>query len=204
MKARLAKICQLLPFVLILALGSLPAFAEEFKKYNDKGNLIYSKDIDGNETWYSYHISGTVAMIHSRNKSGSEEWYSYDKKGRKIYYKNVFGDEIWYEYDENGNQYYKHKGDEYWTCSEPFEMVVLTDDGLPLCYRKSPVDGEKLGDFKNEVLVYATKRTAEKYEADGITDYWYLAHSGSEPEKQGWVFGGSIEFNGDRPTDPAL
>ena len=76
-------------------------------------------------------------------------------------------------------------------------MVVLTDDGLPLCYRKSPVDGEKLGDFKNEVLVYATKRTAEKYEADGITDYWYLAHSESEPEKQGWVFGGSIEFNGE-------
>ena len=76
-------------------------------------------------------------------------------------------------------------------------MVVLTDDRLPLCYRKSPVDGEKLGDFKNEVLVYATKRTAEKYEEDGITDYWYLVHSESEPEKQGWVFGGSIEFNGE-------
>lgn len=152
MKARLAKI-PLLPFALLLALGSLPAFAEEVKKYNDRGNLIYSKDIDGNETWY--------------------------------------------EYDENGNQYYKRKGNEYWTCSEPLEMVVLTDDGLPLCYRKSPVDGEKLGDFKNEVLVYATKRTAEKYEADDITDYWYLVHSGSKPEKQGWVFGGSIEFNGE-------
>lgn len=133
MKARLSKI-PLLTFALLLALGSLPAFAEEVKKYNDRGNLIYSKDIDGNE---------------------------------------------------------------YWTCSEPLEMVVLTNDGLPLCYRKSPVDGEKLGDFKNEVLVYATKRTVEKYEADGITDYWYLVHSGSEPEKQGWVFGGSIEFNGE-------
>ena len=33
--------------------------------------------------------------------------------------------------------------------------------------------------------------------ADGITDYWYLVHSGSEPEKQGWVFGSSIEFNGE-------
>lgn len=152
MKARLAKI-PLLPFALLLALGSLPAFAEEVKKYNDRGNLIYSKDIDGNETCY--------------------------------------------EYDENGNQYCKRKGNEYWTCSEPLEMVVLTDDGLPLCYRKSPVEGEKLGDFKNEVLVYATKRTAEKYEADGITDYWYLVHSGSKPEKQGWVFGGSIEFNGE-------
>lgn len=172
-KARLAKL-PLLPFALILALGSLPAFAEEVKKYNATGNLIYSKDIDGNETWYSY-----------------------DKKDRKIYYKNVFGEEIWYEYDENGNQYYKRKGNEYWTCSEPLEMVVLTDDGLPLCYRKSPVDGEKLGDFKNEVSVYATKRTAEKYEADGITDYWYLVHSVSKPEKQGWVFGGSIEFNGE-------
>ena len=184
---------------LILAtvvLSSL-AFAEDVKKYNDRGNLIYPKDIDGNEKWYSYHISGTVPMIHSRNKSGSEEWYRYDKKDRKIYYKNVFGDEIWYEYDENGNQYYKRKGNEYWTCSEPLEMVVLTDDGLPLYYRKSPVEGEKLGDFKNEVLVYATKRTAEKYEVDGITDYWYLVHLGSEPEKQGWVFGGSIEFNGE-------
>ncbi len=73
MKARLAKICPLLLFAFLLALGSLPAFAEEVKKYNDRGNLIYSKDIDGNETWYSYHISGTVAMIHSRNKNGSEE-----------------------------------------------------------------------------------------------------------------------------------
>ena len=111
----------------------------------------------------------------------------------------AFAEEV-KKYNENGNQYYKRKGNEYWTCSEPLEMVVLTDDGLPLYYRKSPVEGEKLGDFKNEVLVYATKRTAEKYEADGITDYWYLVHLGSEPEKQGWVFGGSIEFNGEWPT----
>ena len=50
----------------------------------------------------------------------------------------AFAEEV-KKYDENGNQYYKRKGNEYWTCSEPLEMVVLTDDGLPLYYRKSPV-----------------------------------------------------------------
>ena len=77
------KIFLILPFALLLVLGSLPAFAEEVKKYNDRGNLIYSKDIDGNETWYSYHISGTVAMINFRNNNGYSEWYRYDKKRQK-------------------------------------------------------------------------------------------------------------------------
>lgn len=213
----------------------LCAFAEDVKKYNEKGKLFYSKDSEGNETWYSYHLNGTLAMLHSRDKSGSEKWYSYDSKGKELHvrysngieswneydgrgnlincristgysewysydendrvilYKNVFGDDIIYDYDSHGNQYRKDKREDYWTASKPVEMVVLTDDGLPLPYRKSPVDGETLGNFKNETLVYATKRTAEKYESDGLINYWYFVHSISDSEKQGWVFGAYVE-----------
>ncbi|MCR5218370.1 hypothetical protein [Treponema sp.] len=211
-------------------------YAEEIKKHNDNGDLIYSKDNDGIETWYSYHLNGTVAVIHNKDKIGYEEWYFYDGKGqeihvkysngietwneydergnlihsrdnkgfsvwcrydkndRRVYYKNALGDEINYEYDDKGNQYYNNRGTEYWTCSKPVEMVVLTDDGLPLRYRKIPVDGEKLGNFKNETLVYATKRTSKKYEADGLSDYWYLVQSVSDSQKQGWVFGAYLSL----------
>ena len=222
-------------FTMIFVSVSL-AFAKDVKKYNDKENLIYSKDSDGNEIWYGYHINGKVAVIHSKNKSGYEEWYSYDSKGnelhvkysdgiecwneydergnlinsrtnngyqewyaydedgRRIYYKNVIGDEIRYEYDRHGNQYSKQERATYWEPSKPVKMVVLTDDGLPLRYRKSPVDGEVLGNFKNETIVYATKRTAQKYQTDGRTDYWYFVHSEPDTENEGWIFGGYLEI----------
>jgi YD repeat-containing protein len=55
----------------------------EIKKYDEKGNLIHSRDSDGFEWWSEYDEKGNV--IHSRNSDGYELWREYDAKGNVIH-----------------------------------------------------------------------------------------------------------------------
>jgi len=104
------------------------------RRYNKKGDLVYSKDSDGFEEWYKYDKNDKLIhyktkhweewyeydekrnLIHYRNSQGNEDWRRYDENSNMVYLKNLSGLEEWYEYDGNNNEvYYKNsKGFEYW------------------------------------------------------------------------------------------
>lgn len=58
--------------------------AQFYAKYDENGNLIHYKEING-----------------------AEWWKEYDEKGKEIHYKDNTGFEYWYEYDENGHLIHK-------------------------------------------------------------------------------------------------
>ncbi len=75
------------------------------KKYDKNGNLIYSKDTYGLETWHHY-----------------------DESNNKIYYKDAVG-EIWKEFDENNNliHYKDSYNHEFWCKWDfPDEKIEIT------------------------------------------------------------------------------
>ncbi len=47
------------------------------RKYDDRGNLIYSKDSMGFESWREYDENNR--KIHWKHSDGSECWYKCDK-----------------------------------------------------------------------------------------------------------------------------
>ena len=71
-------------------------------EFDSDGNLIYSKDSDGNEYWYEYDSNGNE--IHYKNSDGYECWNEYDSNGNEIHYKNSDGYERFYpiEYYPSG------------------------------------------------------------------------------------------------------
>ena len=75
-------------------------------KYDDKGNVIYKKDSNGDEYYYVYDNYGNI--IYMKDNYGYESrWvYRYDDKGNIIYEKNKYGDEFYweYKYDDKGDK----------------------------------------------------------------------------------------------------
>lgn len=51
-------------------------FVQDENKYDDDGNLIYTKRTNGLEIWYDYDSNGKC--IHARGSNGAEEWYDDD------------------------------------------------------------------------------------------------------------------------------
>jgi len=80
---------------------------EMIKKLDGRGNLIYSKNFYGCETWKEYDENNN--LIHYKNTNGNEYWYKYDEEGKLIYWKNSSGQEEWFKYDRNGNQIKRDK-----------------------------------------------------------------------------------------------
>jgi len=70
-------------------------------EYDNKGNIIYEKNSDGDEYWYEYDIKGN--LIHFKNSDGKERWHEYDDKGNEIHYKSHDSKEKWWEYDYHPN-----------------------------------------------------------------------------------------------------
>lgn len=87
---------------------------EEWGEYDERGNLIHSKDSYGNEAWSEYDDSGNE--IHEKNAEGSDEWREYDERGNMIHCKHFDGHERWFEYDARGNEIHcrSSEGNEYW------------------------------------------------------------------------------------------
>jgi YD repeat-containing protein len=54
-------------------------------KYDEKGNMVYEKDSDGNE--YKYDERGNV--VYEKDSDGNE--YKYDERGNKVYMKDCSG-----------------------------------------------------------------------------------------------------------------
>lgn len=89
--------------------------------YDINGNLTYSKDYRGVETWNEYDANGNI--IHSKSSDGTEKWYEYNTEGKEIYFKSIseqmdmndvidkyfneiitfYTTERWSEYDSKGN-----------------------------------------------------------------------------------------------------
>ncbi len=110
--------------------------SEEIKRYDDRGNLIYYKNLAGYESWREYDENDNLIYykglndfeewaiynkqnkkINSVNYRGAEKWYEYDEKNREIHYKNSEGVERWYKYNKNNILVY-HKnpnGSEIWS-----------------------------------------------------------------------------------------
>lgn len=61
-------------------------------KYDDKGNLIYSKNRLGCEIWSEYDDKGNI--IHSKNSDGYEQWNEYDDKGDLVKFKTRHADGV--------------------------------------------------------------------------------------------------------------
>ena len=78
---------------------------ERWYEYDDKGNMIHSKDSNRFEGWYEYDDNGNC--IHSKNSIGYEIWNEYNENGNCIYskllYVKIIETERWYEYDDKGN-----------------------------------------------------------------------------------------------------
>jgi len=58
----------------------------EVTEYDDRGNLIHSKDSDGYEAWREYDANDN--MIYYRNSKGFEWWREYDANNNMIHYRN--------------------------------------------------------------------------------------------------------------------
>ena len=69
-------------------------------EYDKKGNLIYTKNNDGDEQWLEYDKKGN--MIHYKCSDGYEEWYEYNSKGKLTHYEDSDGHEEWIKYNSKG------------------------------------------------------------------------------------------------------
>ena len=78
--------------------------SKEIKKYDDRGNLIYYKCLDGLESWHKYDDENRE--IYCKRSDGYEFQKEYNKKSNLVYYKsNQLGnEEIWYKIDEYGEE----------------------------------------------------------------------------------------------------
>lgn len=78
--------------------------------YDNKGNLIHSKDNKGYECHQKHDNNGNC--IYLKNNANEEWWKKYDDKGNVIYFRNKDGCEEWYSYDDEDNlvEYKDSKG----------------------------------------------------------------------------------------------
>ncbi|MCK9199310.1 MAG: hypothetical protein M0P49_06880 [Bacilli bacterium] len=97
---------------------------ENWKEYDDKGNLIHFKTSDGFEYWNEYDEGNLIhfktndgyeswseynnrKLIHFRDSNGKENWKEYDDKGNLIHFKDATGCEYWQEFDDEGNMIHR-------------------------------------------------------------------------------------------------
>ena len=71
-------------------------------KYDEKGNLIYYRNISGDECWAEYNKNNN--LIYHTDSEDYEVWYKYDENNNEIYFKNSSGYELWNKYDKNNNR----------------------------------------------------------------------------------------------------
>lgn len=76
--------------------------SEECTKWDELGNVIYSKNSSGLETWKEY-LPNTKLIIHEKRSDGFEKWIDYDSNNNEIHFKTLTY-ESWseYEYYSNG------------------------------------------------------------------------------------------------------
>ena len=77
---------------------------DEKSQYDENGNVIILCKENG-EGYFKYDQYGN--LIYSKNKHGFEDWYDYDDLGRRIYWKNSDGHEQWYKYIKGKKCIYK-------------------------------------------------------------------------------------------------
>ena len=84
--------------------------------YNDKNQLIHTKDCNGSEKWFEYDKEGNVSKTRFLTKSGSvivngdnintdgelNDIFlkSYDIKGNKVYQEDIYGYKKWFYYND--------------------------------------------------------------------------------------------------------
>ena len=68
---------------------------EELHEYDEKGYLVYHKDIVGDEFWYE---NGNE--VHYKSHNGAEVWLEHDKNNNVISHKISDGREYFYKYKE--------------------------------------------------------------------------------------------------------
>ena len=75
--------------------------SEIIKEYDERGNLIYSKNSYGYEEWQEYDKNNNE--IHYKDSEGFECWEEYDENNKTIYYKNNLSDSVqfWYKWIDN-------------------------------------------------------------------------------------------------------
>ena len=81
----------------VFAQSTEPNADNNLVKYDDKGNKIHEKELDGSEAWFEYNYNGNI--IHKRHTNGLEKWW--DDNGLLIHEKDKYGNEKWY--DNQGN-----------------------------------------------------------------------------------------------------
>lgn len=119
------------------------------EKFDDNGNLVYSKDNENTERWLEYDDNGRIIYLkkvgcYSKPSNGVEFWYEYDSNGRLISSKSSWGVfELW-EYDSNGNEIH-HK-------LTSKNSLYPTDD--PLIIRTSIEEEWKEYDSENRLIKY--------------------------------------------------
>ncbi len=75
---------------------------KEIKEYDKKGNLIYCKDIFGDEIWKKYNENNS--QIYFKNSFGYEQWREFDKNNNMIHWKDTNNNKYWYKYSEDKNK----------------------------------------------------------------------------------------------------
>lgn len=88
--------------------GNQGNYFNEFKKWvperiikrDDKGRLIYIKQVDGTETWFEYDENGNGTRLKTK---GYERWSKYDKNGCLLIQRDTQGMDHRFEYNDNGD-----------------------------------------------------------------------------------------------------
>ncbi len=74
------------------------------KEYDDKGNVIYYKNIISNyEYWREYDEKHNV-IYHKSWNSNNKFWHEYDGNNKLIHQKYNDGREFWYKNNENNEK----------------------------------------------------------------------------------------------------
>ena len=87
-------------------------------KFDEKGNIIYNKDVLDTVREFKYDEIGNIIYSKSTHEGYIyEHWKEYDEKGNITHSKDNEGYETWLEYNENGKLIHEKdsKGDESWS-----------------------------------------------------------------------------------------
>ena len=134
----------------------------EIKKYDEKNNLIYFKNLFGYERWIEYNENNK--KIHSKDNNSLEVWYKYDEYGNLIYHKESTGYKEENEVDENSRRIYTKKGRD----SINHEMWYKYDiNGKQISITKEEFEERKL---KREKQLERLNRNYNKYSRFEIMD----------------------------------
>ena len=72
------------------------------EKYDNKGRLIYWKNLEGLEFWKEYDKNNHC--IHFKDSNGLEYWQEFDENNNLIHYKSSDDYEYWYRYNDSGEK----------------------------------------------------------------------------------------------------